>query len=127
MPQQYHNMRYYLSITIAALFGCYACQQSTSPASNDPYALADTADYKLTETLQGQGGVYFKTEVYTHKKDTSLSYVKVFNYNQQIAAVQFYKREKKDGPTITYNEKGQRQLGTYYRNDTVIDMHPFNQ
>jgi len=120
-------MRYYLSITIAALFSCYGCRQSASPVTNDPYALADTADYTLTQTLQGQGGVYLKTEVYTHKKDTSLSYVKVFNYNQQIAAVQFYKRDKKDGPTITYNEKGQRQLGTYYRNDTVIDMHPFNQ
>jgi len=120
-------MRYYLSITIAALFSCYACKQSSSPNTRDPYALADTADYKLTETLQGQGGVYLKTEVYTHKKDTSLSYVKVFNYNRQVAAVQFYKRDKKDGPTITYNEKGQRQLGTYYRNDTVIDMHPFNQ
>lgn len=120
-------MKYYLSITIAALLSCYACKQSAGPNARDPYALADTADYKLTETLQGQGGVYLKTEVYTHKKDTSLSYVKVFNYNRQVAAVQFYKRDKKDGPTITYNEKGQRQLGTYYRNDTVIDMHPFNQ
>jgi antitoxin component YwqK of YwqJK toxin-antitoxin module len=81
----------------------------------------------LTETLQGQGGVFFKTEVYTSRRDTALSYVKVFNYNQQIAAVQFYKGSKKHGPTITYNEKGQKQLGTYYRNDTVIDMHPFNQ
>ncbi|MCF6405933.1 hypothetical protein L3C95_23740 [Chitinophaga filiformis] len=120
-------MKYYLSVTITALFSCYACRQSAGPITNDPYALADTADYRLTETLQGQGGVYLKTEVYTHKKDTALSYVKVFNYNRQVAAVQFYKRDKKDGPTITYNEKGQRQLGTYYRNDTVIDMHPFNQ
>lgn len=106
---------------------CYSCQSRSSSVSNDPYALTDTADYKLTETLQGQGGVYFKTEVYTNPKDTALSYVKVFNYDQQIAAVQFYKSNKKHGPTITFNEKGQRQLGTFYRNDTVVDMHPFNQ
>lgn len=118
-------MKYNLSITIAMFFSCYACQQPTSRASNDPYALADTGDYKLTETLQGQGGVYARTEVYVHRKDTTRSYVKVFNYNQQVAAIQCYKSDKKDGPTITFNEKGQRQLGTYYRNDTVIDMHPF--
>ncbi len=120
-------MKYYITITIAALFSCYACRQAATPASKDPYALADTSEYKLTETLQGQGGVYARTEVYTHNEDTARSYVKVFSYNQQVAAIQFYKSNKKDGPTITFNEKGQRQLGTYYRNDTVIDMHPFNQ
>ncbi|WP_089806458.1 hypothetical protein [Chitinophaga sp. YR627] len=121
-------MRCYTSVKIVAMIiACYSCQSRSSSVSNDPYALTDTADYKLTETLQGQGGVYFKTEVYTNPKDTALSYVKVFNYDQQIAAVQFYKSNKKHGPTITFNEKGQRQLGTFYRNDTVVDMHPFNQ
>ncbi|MBW8686932.1 toxin-antitoxin system YwqK family antitoxin [Chitinophaga rhizophila] len=121
-------MRCYLLIAGIMLSCSYACQQSTSSsATRDPYALADTADYKLTQTLQGQGGVFLRTEVYTNHNDTSLSYVKVFNYNQQIAAVQFYKHDKKHGPTITYDDKGRRQLGTYYRNDTVIDMHPFNQ
>lgn len=120
-------MNYYLSITLAALVALSACRHTVRPASNDPYALLDTAAFKLTQTLQGQGGVYYKTEIYTHRQDTARSYVKVFNYNQQIAAIQFYNHEKKDGPTITFDEKGRRQLGTYYRNDTVIDMHPFNQ
>jgi hypothetical protein len=121
-------MRFHL-LSIAMTFACcYSCQQTPSSArAADPYALADTADYKLTQTLEGQGGVYLRTEIFTHRKDTSFSYVKVFNYNQQIAAIQFYKSDRKHGPTITFNDKGQRQLGTYYRNDTVIDMHPFNQ
>ncbi|TWV93020.1 hypothetical protein [Chitinophaga pinensis] len=121
-------MRCYTVVKIVAMIiACYSCQSRSSSVTNDPYALADTADYKLTETIQGQGGVYFKTEVYTHLKDTALSYVKVFNYDQQIAAVQFYKSDKKHGPTITFNEKGQRQSGTFYRNDTIVDMRPFNQ
>jgi antitoxin component YwqK of YwqJK toxin-antitoxin module len=118
-------MRLQTLVIIAIVAACYSC--NNTPSTKDPYALTDTASYTLTETLQGKGGVYFKTEIYTNKKDTSLSYVKVYNYGQKVAAVQFYKSEKKHGPTITYNENGTRQLGTYYRNDTVIDMHPFNQ
>lgn len=119
-------MKGYLFITAAVILSAYACEQASSSANdNDLYALADTGYYKLTNTLQG--GVFARTEIYTHQRDTSLSYVKVFNFDQQVAAIQFYKGTKKHGPTITYNEKGQKQLGTFYRNDTAVDMHSFSK
>jgi antitoxin component YwqK of YwqJK toxin-antitoxin module len=118
-------MKCYASAIILALISFYACGGATTPRNNDPYALEDTSGYTLTETLQGAGGVYMRTEIYTHKKDTSFTYVKVFNYNGKLAAVQFYKANKKHGPTLTFNDDGSRQLGTLYRNDTAVDMRPF--
>lgn len=106
------------------LAGLSACN-SAAHHNKDPYSLEDTVNYKLTQTQQGGGGVFFKTETYVNTDDTAYSYVKVYSYTKKVAAVQFYKGGKKHGPTITYNENGTPQLGTYYRNDTVIDMHPF--
>ena len=110
-----------ISCFLAALAAC----NGSANHNKDPYALADTVNYKLTQTQQGAGGVFFKTETYVNTSDTAFSYVKVYSYTQKVAAIQFYKSGKKHGPTITYNESGTPQLGSYYRNDTVIDMHPF--
>lgn len=118
-------MRCYLPAITACLLACYSCG-NTTPGNRDPYELTDTIDYRLTTSQEGNGGVYYRTEFYTHKKDTSLTYIKVFNYGGKLAAVQFYKGNMKHGPTITYNDNGARQLGTYYRNDTAVDMHPFS-
>ncbi|MVT11174.1 hypothetical protein [Chitinophaga tropicalis] len=118
-------MRFHLPTITACLIICCSCGNTASRHSNDPYELTDTTAYGLTSSQEGNGGVYFRTELYTHRKDTSLTYVKVFNYGGKLAAIQFYKGEKKHGPTITYDEKGGRQLGTYYRNDTAVDMRPF--
>src|SRR3954464_10338404 len=109
------------SLFLASLYAC----NSTPHHNKDPYSLQDTVNYKLIQTQQGGGGVFFKTETYVNTDDTAYSYVKVYSYTKKVAAIQFYKGGKKHGPTITYNENGTPQLGTYYRNDTVIDMHPF--
>jgi len=120
-------MKFRLSVILIMVTAYYSCGPASSSTVADLYDLSDTIHYKLSETIQGQGGVYFKTEIYTHERDTALSYVKVFNYDQQLAAVQFYKSNLKDGPTITFGDKAQRQQGTYYRNDTAIDMRSFNK
>jgi len=120
-------MKLQIFVILMMLVACYSCKQASSSTVADLYDLSDTINYELSETLQGQGGVYFKTEIYTHKRDTALSYVKVFNYDQQLAAMQFYRSNHKDGPTITFGDKAQRQQGTYYRNDTAIDMRSFNK
>jgi antitoxin component YwqK of YwqJK toxin-antitoxin module len=115
-----------LQLVTFSLFLTSLCACSSSAHHNkDPYSLEDTVNYKLTQTQQGGGGVFLKTETYVNTDDTTYSYVKVYSYTKKVAAVQFYKGGKKHGPTITYNENGTPQLGTYYRNDTVIDMHPF--
>jgi antitoxin component YwqK of YwqJK toxin-antitoxin module len=109
---------------IAVLFiATLAACNSSAHHNKDPYSLEDTVNYKLTETQQG-GGVFMKTEMYVQKEDTAFTYVKVYSYNSKVAAIQFYKHGKKHGPTITYDENGRPQLGTYYRNDTTIDMRP---
>jgi len=112
-------------IVILCFFAALAACNSSANHHKDPYSLADTVNYKLTVTQQGGGGVFLKTETYVNPDDTTYSYVKVFSYTNKVAAIQFYKGGKKHGPTITYNENGIPQLGSYYRNDTVIDMHPF--
>jgi hypothetical protein len=118
--QKFANpMRLYLPGLL--LIGLCACHS----APRDIYSLDDTVNYKLTNTQEGGGGVFAKMETYTHREDTSRTYVKVYSYAKKLAAVQFYKGPKKDGPTITYGDNGAPQLGTYYRNDTVVDMHPF--
>lgn len=110
-----------LSLFLATLAAC----NSSTDQHKDPYSLEDTVNYKLTGIQQGGGGVFLKTETYMNPDDTSYSYVKVYSYTNKVAAIQFYKGGKKHGPTITYNENGTPQLGSFYRNDTVIDMHPF--
>ena len=119
-------MQFHLLISSLLLMAVASCN-SAAHHNTDPYSLEDTVNYKLSQTQQGGGGVFYKTETYLRKDDTAYSYVKVFSYTQKVAAIQFYKSGKKHGPTITYNENGKPQLGSYYRNDTVINMQPFKQ
>lgn len=113
------------SITALLFLAILSACNSTANHPRDLYSLEDTVNYKLTQTQQGGGGVFLKTETYINPEDPSYTYVKVYSYTQKVAAIQFYKGGKKHGPTITYNDNGSPQLGSYYRNDTVIDMHPF--
>lgn len=117
-------MRFYLSFLLLPIVFLCSCH-AAGPKNHDLYSLDDTINYKLTKNSEG-GGVFARMETYTNREDTSRTYVKVFSYTQKLAAVQFYKGSKKDGPTVTFNENGGRQLGTYYRNDTAIDIHSFN-
>lgn len=109
-----------LALSIAFITAC----NSAANHNKDPYALEDTVNYQLLRTQQGSGGIFLRAETYVHKADTAYTYVKAYNFNNKVAVVQFYKGAKKNGPTITYDENGRPTLGTYYRNDTTIDMRP---
>ena len=124
LPVQKHCMPFRF-ITVSFILATLAACTGAAKHPKDLYSLEDTVNYKLTQTQQGGGGVFLKTETYVNPDDTAYSYVKVYSYTKKVAAIQFYKGGKKHGPTITYNDSGMPQLGSYYRNDTVIDMHPF--
>lgn len=124
MPVQKNHMPFRF-VTVFVFLAALAACNSSANHPRDLYSLEDTVNYKMAQTQEGGGGVFLKTETYVKTDDTSYSYVKVYSYTKKVAAIQFYKGGKKHGPTITYSENGMPQLGSYYRNDTVIDMHPF--